>query len=53
MNKRKFFLLIHFQHEKFYVDPRAHIEMNRFKTIATWIPLIIQFKNLHNFDVII
>jgi len=35
------------------VDPRVHIEMNRLKTIATWIPLILQFKNLHNFHVII
>jgi hypothetical protein len=35
------------------VDPRVHIEMNRLKTIATWIPLILQLKNLHNFHVII
>ncbi len=27
--------------------------MNRLKTIATWIPLIPQFKNLHNSHVII
>jgi hypothetical protein len=27
--------------------------MNRLKTIATWIPLIPQLKNSHNFHVII
>jgi hypothetical protein len=27
--------------------------MNRLKTIETWIPLIPQLKNLHNFHVII
>jgi hypothetical protein len=27
--------------------------MNRLKIIATWIPLILQLKNLHNFHVII
>ncbi len=26
--------------------------MNRLKTITNWIPLILQFKNLHNFHVI-
>jgi hypothetical protein len=46
-------LLIPLQHEKFYVDPRIHIEVNRLKTIATWISLILQLKNLHNFHVII
>jgi hypothetical protein len=35
------------------VDPIIHVEMNRLKTIATWIPLIPQFKNLHYFHVII
>ncbi len=35
------------------MDPRIHIEMNRLKTIATWISLILQLKNLHNFHVII
>ncbi len=35
------------------MDPRIHIEMNRLKKIATWIPLIPQLKNLHNFHVII
>ncbi len=35
------------------MDPRVHVKMNRLKTIATWIPLIPQFKNLHNFHVII
>ncbi len=30
-----------------------HIEMNRLKIITTWIPLIPQLKNLHNFHVII
>ncbi len=33
--------------------PRVHVEMKRLKTIATWIPLIPQLKNLHNFHVII
>jgi hypothetical protein len=31
----------------------VHIEMNRLKIITTWIPLIPQLKNLHNFHVII
>jgi hypothetical protein len=35
------------------VDLRAHIKMNRLKTIANWIPLIPQFTNLHNSHVII
>jgi len=35
------------------VDPRVHVKMNRLKTITIWIPLIPQFKNLHNFHVII
>jgi hypothetical protein len=51
--KEKIFLLIPFQHKFFYVDPKVHVKMNRLKTIATWIPLIPQFKNLHNFNVII
>jgi hypothetical protein len=51
--KEKLFLLILVQHEIFYVDLRIHIEMNRLKTIITWILLIFQFKNLHNFHVII
>jgi hypothetical protein len=38
--KEKLFLLVLFQHEFFYVDPKVHVEMNRLKTIATWIPLI-------------
>jgi hypothetical protein len=37
----------------FFVDLRLHIEMNRLKTITTWIQLILQFKNLHNFHIII
>jgi hypothetical protein len=53
LTKEKIFLLIPLQHEIFYVDPRVHIEMNILKTIATWISLIPQFKNLHNFHVII
>jgi len=52
-NKRKLFLLAPLQYEIFYVDSRVHIEMNRLKTIATQIPLIHQFKNLHNSHVII
>jgi len=51
--KEKLFLLAPFQHENLYVDPRVHIQMNRLKTVATWIPLIFQFKNLHNSHVII
>ncbi len=35
------------------MDPSVHIEMNRWKTIIIWIPLIPQFKNLHNSHVII
>jgi hypothetical protein len=35
------------------VDPRIHIEMNRLKTIATWIPINFQLKNLRNSHVII
>ncbi len=46
-------MLTPLQHENFYVNPRVHIEMNRLKTIVTWIPLILQFKNLHNSHVII
>jgi hypothetical protein len=51
--KEKLFLLAPLQHEFFYVDPRIHVEMNRLKTITTWMPLIPQFQNLHNFHVII
>ncbi len=51
--KEKLFLLVLLEHEIFYVDPRIHVEMNRLKTIATWIPLILQIKNLHNSHVII
>jgi len=51
--KEKLFLLAPFQYENFYVDPKVHIEMNRLKTIATWIPLIHQLKSLHNSPVII
>jgi hypothetical protein len=51
--KEKLFLLVLFQHEIFYAHPRIHVEMNRLKTIATWIPLIPQLKNLHNSHVII
>ncbi len=35
------------------MDPRVHIEMNRLRTIATWIPLVHQLKGLHNSHVII
>ncbi len=51
--KEKLFLLTHLQHGIFYVDPKIHAEMNRLKTITIWIPLIPQFKNLHNSHVII
>ncbi len=51
--KEKLLLLVFFQHEKFYVDVRVHVEMNRLKTIAIWIPLIPQLKNLDNSHVII
>jgi hypothetical protein len=37
-NKRKIILLTPLQHENFYLDPRVHIELNRLKTIVTWIP---------------
>ncbi len=53
LTKEKLFLLVPSQHENFNVDSRVHIEMNRLKTIATWIPLIPQFKNLYNSHVII
>ncbi len=46
-------MLIPFQHENFDVDPRILIKLNRLKTIATWTPLILQLKNLHNFHVTI
>jgi hypothetical protein len=46
-------LLTPFQHEFFYVDPKVHVEMNRLKAIATWVPLIPQLKHLHNSHVII
>ncbi len=35
------------------MDPRVHVKMNSLKTIAIWIPLIPQLKNLHNSHVII
>jgi hypothetical protein len=38
--KEILFSLAPFQHEIFYADPRMHVEMNRLKAIATWIPLI-------------
>ncbi len=41
------------QHENVYVDSRVHLKMDRLKTIATWIPLIPQFKKLHNYHVTI
>jgi hypothetical protein len=46
-------LLTPFQHEIFYVDPIVHIKMIRLKIIMTWIPLIIQLKNLSTSHVII
>jgi len=48
-----FFLLAFLQHENFNVDPKIHIEMNRLKTIATWMPLLPQLESLHNSHVII
>ncbi len=51
--KENLLLLIPLQHEFFCVDPKIHIEMNRLKTITTWIPLIPQFGNLHNSHLII
>jgi hypothetical protein len=41
------------QHEFFNVDLIVHVEMNRLKTIATWIPIIPQLKYVHNSHVII
>jgi len=49
---QELFLLAPLQHEDFYVDPKIHIEMNRLKTITTWIPLIPQIIKLHNYHVI-
>jgi hypothetical protein len=46
--KEKLFLLALLKHEKVYVDRKVHVKMNRLKIITTWIPLILQFKNLHN-----
>jgi hypothetical protein len=46
--KEKLFLLALLQHEFFNVNPRLHVETHRLKTIATWIPLIPQLKNLHD-----
>ncbi len=46
--KEKLFLSIPFQHENCYVDPIIHIKMNIFLKITTWMPLIPQFKHLHN-----
>ncbi len=43
--KEKIFLLVPLQHDFFYMDPIVHVEMKRLKTIATWIPLILQLKN--------
>ncbi len=51
--KQELFLLTLFQHEFFYMDLRVHVGMNRLKTIATWIPLILQSIFLHNSHVII
>jgi hypothetical protein len=51
--KEKLFLLAPLQHVNIYEDIRVHIEMNRLKKIVTWIPLILQFKKLHNSHVII
>jgi len=42
--KEKIILLAPLQREIFYVHQRVHVEMNRLKTIATWIPLILQLK---------
>ncbi len=46
-------LLVFLQHENFYANLRVDIKMKRLITIATWIPFIIQFKNLYNYHVII
>ncbi len=51
--KEKLVLLTPLQHENFYVDPRVHLKINRLKTIAIWIPVSPQSKNLHNSHVII
>ncbi len=45
--------MVPLQHENFYVNLRVEIKMKRLKTIATWIPFILQFKNLYNCHVII
>ncbi len=46
--KEKLILLAPLQLEFLYVNPRIHVEMNILKTIATWIPLTLQLRNLHN-----
>ncbi len=35
------------------MNPKENIKMNILETIMTWIPLCPQYKNLHNFHVII
>jgi len=34
-SEKKLLLLVPFQHENFYVDPKVHIQMTRLKTIVT------------------
>jgi hypothetical protein len=53
LNEGKTIFVISFQDEFFYVNPRIHVKMNKLKTIAIWISLILQLKNLHNSHVII
>jgi hypothetical protein len=43
------FLFIPLQHEIFNVSSRVRREMNRLKIVAIWMPLILQFENLHKF----
>ncbi len=35
------------------MDPRVNIKTNRLKTIVIWRLIILQFKNLHNYHVIV
>jgi len=49
--KEKIFLLVILQHENFYVNPRIDIKMYKLNKSATWLPFILQSKNLYHFYV--
>jgi hypothetical protein len=46
-------LLAPLQHERFYVDPKVHLELNNQKNTGTWIPLVPRLKDLQRSHVII